>query len=59
MSNTSLPLEQLPLAKQLYGRAGFARVNSGVGQMPGVGESTPAECSVRGGELSLTLKDEL
>lgn len=49
MSNTSLPLEQLPLPKQLYGRAGFARVNGGVGQMPGVGESMPAERSERGG----------
>lgn len=51
MFNTSLPLEQLPYPKQLYGWVGFAQVNSNVGQLPRTGESTelrmPAECSVR------------
>lgn len=51
--NTSLPLEQLPYPKQLYGWAGSAQVNSDVGQLPRTGVSTelwtPAECPVRAG----------
>lgn len=34
MLNTSLPLEQLPHPKQLYGQFGSAQVNSDVGQLP-------------------------
>lgn len=34
MLNTSLPLEQLPRPKQLYGQFGSAQVNSNVGQLP-------------------------
>lgn len=54
MLNTSLPLEQLPYPKQLYGRVGSAQVNSDVGQLPGTGASsepwTPArESPVRAG----------
>lgn len=37
MLNTSLPLEQLPYPKQLYGRVGSAQVKSDVGQLPGIG----------------------
>lgn len=37
MLNTSLPLEQLPYPKQLYGRFGSAQVKSDVGQLPGIG----------------------
>lgn len=53
MLNTSLPLEQLPYPKQLYGWAGSAQVNSDVGQLPGTGVSTEdvdaAECPVGAG----------
>lgn len=52
MLNTSLPLEQLPYPKQLYGY-GSAQVNSDVGKLPRTGVSTelwtPAECPVRAG----------
>lgn len=50
--NTSLPLEQLPYPKQLYGWAGSAQVNSDAGQLPGTGLTelwTPAECPLRAG----------
>ena len=53
MLNTSLPLEQLPCPKQLYGWAGSAQVDSNVGQLPRTSESakllTSAECSVSPG----------
>lgn len=47
--NTSLPLEQLPYPKQLYGY-GSAQVNSDVGKLPRTGVSTelwtPDQCPV-------------
>lgn len=53
MLNTSLPLEQLPYPKQLYGRVGSAQVKSDVGQLPGIGVTSElwmaAECPVGAG----------
>lgn len=54
MLNTSLPLEQLPYPKQLYGRVGSAQVNSVVGQLPATGVAS--ECPVGAG-TGLTVKD--